>query len=93
MIFKLLDRLEAYLGKQRALRAQGTKDAQLSASSRLQKNLIIPTEKEIMNDQIARRMQAEKDSQGVSGFSGSAYNGPGNVDHAKIRSNKNQRHQ
>lgn len=36
----------------------------------------------------SRRKQSLSDSQGVSGFIGSAYNGAGNVDNDKIRSNK-----
>jgi hypothetical protein len=40
---------------------------------------------------IDRKNQSFKDSQGNSDFSGSAYNGPGNVDHEKRNSNMNQR--
>ncbi len=37
------------------------------------------------------RQQSMNSSQGKSDFSGSSYNGPGNVDHEKQHSNKTQR--
>lgn len=37
------------------------------------------------------RQQSLKSSQGTSDFSGSSYNGPGNVDHEKRNSNMSQR--
>lgn len=40
---------------------------------------------------INRTKQSMKDSQGVSDFSGSSYNGPGNVDREKTNSNMGQR--
>ncbi len=44
------------------------------------------------NDFIeAKRQQSLKDSQGVSDFSGSGYNGPGTVDREKTNSNMAQR--
>lgn len=43
------------------------------------------------NDFIERKMQSMSDSQGASDFSGSSYNGPGNVDHEKRNSNMSQR--
>ncbi len=43
------------------------------------------------NDFIKSKMQAMKDSQGKGDFSGSSYNGPGNVDHEKTYSNMSQR--
>jgi hypothetical protein len=39
------------------------------------------------NDFIHQKMQSMKHSQGKSDFSGSSYNGPGNVDREKINSN------
>jgi len=42
-------------------------------------------------DLIARKNESMKDSQGKSGFSGSGYNGPGNVDAEKRNSNMGQR--
>lgn len=41
--------------------------------------------------EISRRMQSMKDSQGISDFSGSGYNGPGEVDREKRNSNMSQR--
>lgn len=43
------------------------------------------------NSFIEQKMQSMKDSQGNSDFSGSGYNGPGNVDHEKRNSNMAQR--
>lgn len=40
---------------------------------------------------IKRTEQSMKDSQGISDFSGSSYNGPGNVDREKTNSNMSQR--
>lgn len=40
---------------------------------------------------LARKNQSMNDSQGVSDFSGSGYNGPGNVDREKTNSNMSQR--
>lgn len=44
-----------------------------------------------VSDFIDHKNQAMEDSQGTSDFSGSAYNGPGNVDHEKRNSNMGQR--
>ena len=44
-----------------------------------------------VNDSMDRKNQSMKDSQGVSDFSGSGYNGPGNVDHEKRDTNMGQR--
>lgn len=44
-----------------------------------------------MQKKIAARKQSRKDSQGKSDYSGSSYNGPGNVDHEKTNSNMGQR--
>jgi hypothetical protein len=44
-----------------------------------------------MKRKITARKQSRKDSQGKSDFSGSSYNGPGNVDHEKTNSNAGQR--
>lgn len=43
------------------------------------------------SDFIEKKNQSLKDSQGVSDFSGSGYNGPGNVDREKTNSNMSQR--
>jgi len=43
------------------------------------------------NDFIQKKKQSMEDSQGKSNFSGSSYNGPGNVDHEKRDSNMSQR--
>ena len=43
------------------------------------------------NDFIRKKMQSMKDSQGTSDFSGSSYNGPGNVDREKVNSNMGHR--
>jgi hypothetical protein len=40
---------------------------------------------------ITQKEQSMIDSQGVSDFSGSGYNGPGNVDREKTNSNMSQR--
>jgi hypothetical protein len=40
-----------------------------------------------VNDFINQKMQSMKHSQGKANFSGSSYNGPGNVDREKIDSN------
>jgi len=40
---------------------------------------------------VKKREQSQVDSQGVSRFSGSSYNGQGNVDNAKIRYNRKRR--
>lgn len=37
----------------------------------------------VESDFINSKLQSMKDSQGTSDFSGSGYNGPGNVDHGK----------
>lgn len=47
--------------------------------------------KENFDQMIDRKNQSMQDSQGKSDFSGSAYNGPGNVDHEKTNSNMGQR--
>ncbi len=44
-----------------------------------------------VNDFIDKKMQSMKDSQGESDFSGSSYNGPGNVDREKTHSNMGHR--
>lgn len=44
-----------------------------------------------VNDFIDRKKQSMQDSQGTSDFSGSGYNGPGNVDREKRNSNMSQR--
>ncbi len=44
-----------------------------------------------VDDFMDRKSQSMQDSQGVSDFSGSSYNGPGNVDREKRHSNMNQR--
>jgi hypothetical protein len=44
-----------------------------------------------MQRKMAARKQSRKDSQGKSDFSGSSYNGPGNVDREKRNSNMSQR--
>ncbi|MBA2405381.1 MAG: hypothetical protein H0V66_11465, partial [Bdellovibrionales bacterium] len=44
-----------------------------------------------VNDFIDRKNQSMQDSQGKSDFSGSGYNGPGNVDREKRNSNMGQR--
>lgn len=44
-----------------------------------------------VNDFIDQKMQSMKHSQGKSDFSGSSYNGPGNVDHEKTNSNMSHR--
>lgn len=44
-----------------------------------------------VNDYNDRKMQSMADSQGINDFSGSSYNGPGNVDHEKRNSNMSQR--
>lgn len=36
----------------------------------------------------ARKENSLRDSKGVGGFKGSSYNGKGNVDNSKVRSNK-----
>ncbi len=43
------------------------------------------------NDLIDKKNQSMSDSLGVSDFSGSSYNGPGNVDREKTNSNMSQR--
>ena len=59
----------------------------------MQKNFIKPEQpiNDGQNDFIKSKNQSMKDSQGVSDFSGSAYNGPGNVDKEKRNSNMSQR--
>lgn len=47
--------------------------------------------KENYDQMIDRKQQSMQDSQGKSNFSGSSYNGPGNVDHEKTNSNMGQR--
>lgn len=55
----------------------------------LKKNFIPKEESsKIGEDIISHKQQSMKDSQGISDFSGSGYNGPGNVDHSKKTSNK-----
>ncbi len=53
----------------------------------LQKDL----SQEISAEPVDQTNQSMKDSQGVSDFSGSSYNGPGNVDREKTNSNMGQR--
>lgn len=62
-------------------------------NTNLQKNLIQKNNnKNIENDPaLARKQQSMQDSQGKNDFSGSGYNGPGNVDHEKRNSNMSQR--
>ncbi len=44
------------------------------------------------SEKIAKKKtQSQMDSQGISKFSGSSYNGKGRVDNSKIRSNKKRR--
>lgn len=45
----------------------------------------------VREESIDQTHQSMKDSQGVSDFSGSSYNGPGNVDREKTNSNMGQR--
>lgn len=49
------------------------------------------TSRENLEESINRTEQSMKDSQGISDFSGSSYNGPGNVDKEKTNSNMSQR--
>jgi hypothetical protein len=44
-------------------------------------------QKSQVSDFITHKMQSMKHSQGKSDFSGSSYNGPGNVDREKVNSN------
>ena len=58
----------------------------------LKKNLLQEdTSRENLEEPISRTEQSMKDSQGISDFSGSSYNGPGNVDREKTNSNMGQR--
>jgi hypothetical protein len=63
-----------------------------SAIKNLQKNFLKKEDRDpVSHDFIDRKMQSMNDSQGPSDFSGSAYNGPGNVDREKTNSNMGQR--
>ena len=76
----------------RKLRASSVRNND-DIQARLQKNFLKPEQPE-NNDQsdfIKSKNQSMKDSQGVSDFSGSSYNGPGNVDREKRNSNMSQR--
>lgn len=60
----------------------------------LQKNFVVDEDdvaRKNSKELLARNSQSMKDSQGVSDFSGSGYNGPGNVDREKTNSNMSQR--
>lgn len=62
------------------------------ARENLQKNFLKKDDSEKLNDKnLSRKNQSMLDSQGVSDFSGSGYNGPGNVDREKRNSNMSQR--
>ncbi|HXH29273.1 MAG TPA: hypothetical protein VNJ01_00510 [Bacteriovoracaceae bacterium] len=50
-----------------------------------------PSKSRVSSEFIDKKKQSLKDSQGVSDFSGSGYNGPGNVDREKTNSNMSQR--
>lgn len=64
-----------------------------NSTENLQKNLIQKNNnKNAESDPaLARKQQSMQDSQGKNNFSGSGYNGPGNVDHEKRNSNMSQR--
>lgn len=59
----------------------------------LQKNFLKQENKHSpdFEEDMSRRKHSMIDSQGVSDFSGSGYNGPGNVDREKINSNMGHR--
>ncbi len=61
------------------------------SSSHSDQKSISSQKKENFDQMIDRKQQSMQDSQGKSNFSGSSYNGPGNVDHEKTNSNMGQR--
>ena len=87
MIAKLLDKIRIFLGLK-----EGTKTKSDVARTNLQRNFLKDDPAhDIPIDGEDRKTQSMLHSQGTSNFSGSAYNGPGNVNHEKIISNKGQR--
>lgn len=64
-----------------------------SSSDEARENLVknFSKDEDTSDEFIRSKEQSMKDSQGVSDFSGSAYNGPGNVDREKVNSNMSQR--
>lgn len=71
------------------MKRQNTKRENLKKNLLIQDTLEGNLEEE--EESIKRSKQSMKDSQGVSDFSGSSYNGPGNVDREKTNSNMGQR--
>lgn len=86
MIFNIFDKLKKIMGNKQ--RPAGTIEG--SPTKTLQKKFLKKDDTE-QNEFIAKKNQSMKDSQGVSDFSGSGYNGPGNVDREKTNSNMSQR--
>jgi hypothetical protein len=89
MLLKLIERFIKI--RKEGQQSQDQTSPKDSARENLQKNFLKEDKPAKENDFITRKNQSMNDSQGVSDFSGSAYNGPGNVDREKTNSNMSQR--
>lgn len=85
---KRLDSINEYLKKQIEIRREKNEARELKRKNAL-KNF--DNSSQVDPNLIQRKQTSMKASQGVSDHSGSAYKGPGNVDHEKVNSNMAQR--
>lgn len=86
MKFKILNKMKSFFNNFK-------EHSNTAARENLQKNFLKKENslKNESNDFMKKKNQSMSDSQGVSDFSGSGYNGPGNVDREKVNSNMSQR--
>lgn len=94
MSFNFIDKLVHFvdeLKKSRSIRHKVRKGT--GSRDQMLKNFLKKPDRSSGNtdDLITRKTQSMENSQGTNDFSGSAYNGPGNVDHEKRNSNMSQR--
>jgi hypothetical protein len=91
-VFMLLKLIENFLRNRKTSNQSPEKSQPKdSAREKLQENFLLKDQPTKQDDYINKKNQSMSDSQGVSDFSGSGYNGPGNVDREKTNSNMGQR--